>query len=893
MNAQNNVLVLVDGSSYVYRAFHALPALVNRSGMATGAIYGVVTMLKRLLREQDTQRFVVVFDPKGPTFRHELFSDYKANRTMMPNDLVVQIQPLYELIQAMGVPLLIEPNVEADDVIGTLTHQAEQLGWDVVISTGDKDMAQLVNDHVCLINTMSDKTYDVAGVLDKFGVLPKQMIDFLALVGDKSDNVPGVEKVGPKTAAKWLNQYGSLREICNNASKISGKVGEYLRAHIPQFDLTQQLVTIRTDVPVSVSMDDLSLREPDYGKQRTMFELFGFKSLLKDLLVQIGDKSEKKSYSLILTQAEFLVWSKHLHAASVIAIDTETTDYRPMLANLVGISFACDDDKAAYIPLKHVYENCPQQLSLDWVLRQLSAVLSDKNKIIVGQNLKFDLMVLDRHGLSVQGKLFDTMLASYVLNPTAGRHNLSALAFRYLSRNTQSYEDVVGKGVKQISFAQVVVEKACDYAAEDAEVTFALYKILSSEVESAGVGTIFEQVDMPLLKILLKMEERGVLIDQTSLLQQSSELAITIDGLAQRVFAATGEVFNLNSPKQLQTILFEKMGLPVYEKTPTGQPATSEATLQFLSQEYELPGFILNYRGLSKLKSTYTDGLSNEINLNTGRVHCSYNQAVTSTGRLSCTDPNLQNIPIKTQEGRRVRKAFIAADGFDLLSADYSQIELRIMAHISGDEGLLQAFANNQDVHKSTAAEVFSLSVSEVSFEQRRSAKAINFGLIYGMSAFGLARQLSIEQSLAQSYINRYFDRYPGVKQYMEQVKLQANEQGYVETLLGRKLYLPGIRDGNIKRRKAAQRAAINAPMQGTAADIIKLSMQKVAVVIEKYPGKIHLIMQVHDELVFEVSSDLVEIVKPQIVDAMQSAYSLKVPLLVEVGVGKNWADAH
>jgi DNA polymerase-1 len=899
---QTAPFILVDGSSYLYRAFHALPPLTNSRDEPTGAVYGVVNMLRKLMDTYQPQYVAVVFDAKGKTFRDEIFAEYKAHRPPMPEELSSQVEPLLELVQAMGLPLLQVPGVEADDVIGTLAEKATKAGWETVISTGDKDLAQLVNEQVSLINTMNDTRMDVEGVLDKFGVAPEQIIDFLALVGDTSDNIPGVPKVGPKTAAKWLSEYGSLDELVVHAEEIKGKAGENLRAHLEQLELSRQLATIRCDVTLDMDVDELKLKPPDTEKLRSWYERLEFKTWLKQLdggdaqqsTEPLTAKTTKAEYDTVLSKKQFADWLQRLRKAEFFAFDTETTSLDYMQAEIVGVSFAVKAGVAAYVPVAHDYPGAPDQLDRGWALEQLKPLLEDSDKGKLGQNLKYDRSVLRNHGIHLKGIAFDTMLESYVLDSTASRHDLDSLSEKYLSHTNIKFEDVAGKGARQLTFNQITVEQAAPYAAEDADMTLRLHEVLWPRLCAAPkLKALFEEVERPLLEVLGDMERTGVKVDVTMLKRQSRELAERMQEVEDEAHALAGETFNLGSPKQIQAILYDKQQLPVLAKTPKGAPSTAEPVLQELALDYPLPKLILEFRSLSKLKSTYTDKLPGQVNPSTGRVHTSYHQAVAATGRLSSSDPNLQNIPIRTAEGRRIRQAFVAEPGCRVLAADYSQIELRIMAHLSGDAGLVKAFERGEDIHRATAAEVFGSAPDQVSAEQRRSAKAINFGLIYGMSAFGLAKQLGIERGQAQEYVDLYFERYPGVKNYMEQTRALAREQGYVETLFGRRLYLPDIKARNAQRRQAAERTAINAPMQGTAADIIKKAMLAVRDWIEANTAGVKMIMQVHDELVFEVAAQEQKTAEKEIRTRMESAASLSVPLIVDVGVGSNWDEAH
>ena len=900
----DDTLVLIDGSSYLYRAFHALPSLSNSRGDPTGAVHGVLNMINKLVREQASEHIAVVFDAPGKTFRDEIFAEYKANRPPMPDELRLQIDPLLEAVTAMGLPLLRIEGVEADDVIGTLCRQAVKSGLDVLVSTGDKDMAQLVDDKVTLIDTMSGTVLDRNGVKKKFDVYPEQIIDYLALVGDSSDNIPGVPRVGAKTAAKWLNQYGSVAEIVKNANEITGKVGESLRENLDQLALSQQLATIKQSVKLEKKPKDLKRGKPDLEALRALYGRLELRSLLRQLDEQTGgDTTEqelpeipprKGDYQTVLKQSAFKTWLKKIDRAALVAVDTETTSLNYMQAEIVGISLAVKTGEAAYIPLGHDYPGAPDQLPRDEVLAALKDFLEDPDKKKVGHHLKYDAHIFARYGIDLRGMQFDSMLESYVLNSVATRHDMDSVARKYLHISTIHYEDVAGKGAKQLTFNQIDLEQASPYAAEDADITLQLHEYLWGELrKTKSLERLYEEIEQPLVPVLLDMEETGVLIDPKMLKTQSGELAKKMAKLEQEAHDLAGSPFNLGSPKQLQQILFEDLGLPVVRKTPKGQPSTAEDVLQELADEYELPQVILEYRTVSKLKSTYTDKLPEQISPDTGRVHTSYHQAVTATGRLSSTDPNLQNIPIRTPEGRRIRQAFIAPTGFVLLAADYSQIELRIMAHLSGDKGLLNAFAAELDIHKATAAEVFGLDPDEVTADHRRSAKVINFGLMYGMSAFGLAKQLGITRGEAQEYVDLYFERYPGVKAYMDGIRAQAHDLGYVETVFGRRLYLPEINDRNAQRRQYAERSAINAPMQGTAADIIKIAMIAVHKWIKDSGANTRMIMQVHDELVFEVSKDSAEPVRDEIVALMSGAADLAVPLKVDTGIGANWDEAH
>ena len=902
---QSRPFLLVDGSSYLYRAFHVpnLQLLTNASGEPTGAALGVVNMLRSLMTDYDPQYMAVVFDARGKTFRHEMYSEYKANRPSMPEELAVQVEPLHALVRAMGLPLLQVSGVEADDVIGTLARQASANGMDAVISTGDKDMAQLVDEHVTLVNTMSRTELDSNGVLEKFGVQPGQIIDFLALTGDSSDNIPGVPKVGPKTAAKWLRQYGSLDVVMEYADEVKGKVGESLRASLEMLPLSRELTTIRCDLELGSAPQDLQVQAQDTARLRELYTQLDFSRLLEELEgdAAAADSGESAAsgaaavYETVLTEARLDDWLQRLQSAGVFAFDTETTSLDYMAARIVGVSFAVETGEAAYVPLAHDYPGAPQQLDRDSVLARLRPLLENKDNSIIGHNIKYDRNVLNNHDIKLAGIAYDTMLESYVLESTATRHNMDAVALRYLNHTTIKYQDVAGKGAKQLTFNEVPVETAAPYAAEDAEVTLRLHQAMWPKLSAqAELEKVFTDIEMPLVTVLSDMEQTGVAIDTAMLEQQSGELAGRINELEQEAQREAGQPFNLGSPKQIQQLLFEKLQLPVLAKTPKGAPSTAESVLQELALDYPLPRLILEHRSLSKLKSTYTDKLPLQVCVATGRVHTSYHQAVAATGRLSSSDPNLQNIPVRTEEGRRIRQAFVAGPERLLLAADYSQIELRIMAHLSSDAGLLSAFSAGEDVHRATAAEVFGVPPAAVSNDQRRSAKAINFGLIYGMSAFGLAKQLGIARGAAQEYIDLYFARYPGVYAYMEATREQAREQGYVETVFGRRLYLPDINARNGQVRAAAERTAINAPMQGTAADIIKRAMIDMHAWLQTDTGlDVDMIMQVHDELVFEIAAQDVEAARPQIMAIMANAATLKVPLVVDIGTGMNWDEAH
>jgi DNA polymerase-1 len=887
-------LILIDGSSYLYRAFHALPPLTNSKGEPTGAVFGVINMIRKLIQDYDPEHIAVVFDPRGKTTRDEIYPQYKAHRPAMPDELSAQVQPLFSVIRAMGLPLVQIEGIEADDVIATLAKQALKENIPVVISTGDKDMAQLVDGNVTLINTMTNTVFDREGVIKKFGVPPELIIDYLALIGDTSDNIPGVPKVGPKTAVKWLEQYGSLDNIIARAAEVSGKIGDNLRASLTMLPLAKQLVTLQCDVALSTTFVDLKKQAADSVALIALFKQLEFNSWLKELLEGIEPAATECHYETILTQDDLNRWLEKLRHAAALAFDTETTSLNTLDAKLVGISLAIEPHHAAYIPVAHDYLGAPPQLQRDDVLKQLQPLLQDPSKTIILQNAKYDMGVLANYGIEITAPIMDTMLESYVLDSSASRHDMDSLALKYLGKRTISFTDIAGKGAKQLTFNQIDLETAATYAAEDADVTLQLHHALGGRVqEIPELQRVLSDIELPLISVLSHMERNGVRIDAALLAQQSTELGTRLQELEQEAYQLAGSVFNLASPKQLQEILYTQMKLPILEKTPTGAASTGESVLQELALNYPLPKIILEYRGLSKLKSTYTDSLPKQIHPKTGRVHTSYNQTVTSTGRLSSTDPNLQNIPVRNEEGRRIRRAFIAPSGHKLISADYSQIELRIMAHLSQDEALLTAFANKQDIHTATAAEVFGIPFDQVTSEQRRHAKAINFGLIYGMSAFGLASQLNIEQSLAQDYINQYFARYPGVHKYMEQTRELARKQGYVQTVYGRRLYVPDINSSQMMRRRAAERAAINAPMQGTAAEMIKLAMIRLDHWIRNGTLDIKMIMQVHDELVFEVAKQDVDAAIPHIRDIMVTAMDLSVPLEVDVRAGDNWDEAH
>ncbi len=887
-------VVLIDGSSYLFRAFHALPKLMSTKGAHTGAIRGVISMIKKLMKDYEGSHIAVVFDARGKSFRNELYAEYKANRSKMPDDLREQITPIQNIIQMMGLPLIIIEGVEADDVIGTLACQATAMQLPVVISTGDKDMAQLVNEHVTLINTMTDTLMDHEGVIAKFGVRPDQIIDYLALVGDTSDNIPGVPKCGPKTAVKWLAEYGSLEGVIENSDAVKGKVGDYLRDSVDILPLSYQLATIKLDVEMDCSIDELVISDQDESGLREIYTEFEFKQWIDELGADDSSVRVERKYEIILSEERFDYWLNRLADSSEFAFNTETSRLDYMDADLVGISFSLNINEAIYIPLSHSYQGAPEQLDRNTVVTRLKSVLENPDITKIGHNAKYDMSVLARYGVDLNAIGHDTMLESYVLNSIASKHNLEDLALKYLGTATIPYEEVAGKGAKQILFDQVDIESAGEYSAEVADTTLKLKQSLWSKlVTEARLRRVFEDIELPVLKVLSRIERNGVLLDKKLLRAQSNELEKRMQQLEQEAYVLAGEEFNLGSPKQLQTIFFEKLNIPVIKKTPKGQPSTAEPVLQELALDYPLPKVIMEYRGLSKLKSTYTDQLPEQVHESTNRVHTSYEQAVTATGRLSSQNPNLQNIPIRTENGRRVRKAFIAPEGYKLIAADYSQIELRIMAHLSKDERLLSAFKAGEDIHRATAADVFGVDVSEVSDDQRRSAKAINFGLIYGMSAFGLAQQLDIGRNDAQEYVDLYFERYPGVKEYMDRTRQLAADQGFVETLFGRRLYLPEINASNFQRRQAAERTAINAPMQGTAADIIKRAMIRVDEWLENDQVDARMIMQVHDELVLETLSTEIDTVAQTVSRMMSEAAELSVPLVVECGIGDNWEAAH
>ncbi|END2489805.1 TPA: DNA polymerase I [Vibrio vulnificus] len=925
-----NPLILIDGSSYLYRAFHAYPGTMSNGDIPTNAVYGVVNMLRSMMRQFASDRIAVVFDAKGKTFRDDMYPEYKANRPPMPDDLRCQIEPLHQVIKAMGLPLIAIEGVEADDVIGTLAYQASQQGMPVLISTGDKDMAQLVDDNITLINTMTNVVMDREGVIEKFGIPPELIIDYLALMGDKVDNIPGVPGVGDKTATALLQGIGGLSQLYDHLDDIaalsfrgSKTMAKKLVDNKDNALLSYQLATIKLDVALQETPESLLKTEPNKDELIKLYGQLAFKSWLNELLeggtgvVEADEKAQtsvrsgassveseinnaaanidRSQYQTIFDQATFDIWLDKLKASELFAFDTETDSLDYMVANLVGLSFAVAEGEAAYVPVAHDYLDAPEQLDRDWVLAQLKPLLEDDTKAKVGQNLKYDASVLARYGIEMKGIKHDTMLASYVYNSVGGKHDMDSLALRFLQHSCISFEQLAGKGKNQLTFNQIDLNEAAVYAAEDADVTLRLHNRLFANIEQdEKLNAIYQEIEVPLVPVLSRMERTGVLIDDMKLSAQSQEIAVRLGELEQKAYEIAGQPFNMNSPKQLQTILFEQMGLPVIKKTPSGTPSTAEEVLQELALDYPLPSVIMEYRGLAKLKSTYTDKLPKMINPHTGRVHTSYHQAVTATGRLSSTDPNLQNIPIRNEEGRRIRQAFVAPHGYKILAVDYSQIELRIMAHLSGDQALLDAFQQGKDIHAATAAEIMGVSIEQVSSEQRRRAKAVNFGLIYGMSAFGLAKQLGIPRGEAQAYMDKYFERYPGVMQYMEDTRSNASQHGYVETIFGRRLHLPEITSRNVMRRKAAERAAINAPMQGTAADIIKKAMLLVDQWIqEEGNGRVKLLMQVHDELVFEVEESCLTEIESKVQQLMESAAQLNVPLVAEAGHGDNWDQAH
>ncbi|WP_432471360.1 DNA polymerase I [Amphritea sp. HPY] len=914
MTANTSPLILVDGSSYLYRAFFASQQADMRTseGVPTGAVRLVTSMLRSLIKQYPQSPVAVVFDAKGKTFRDEIYTEYKAQRPPMPDDLRTQIEPIHNIVRAMGFPLLSVPGVEADDVIGTMAREASSKGIDTIISTGDKDMAQLVDQHVSLINTMNDSHMDVDGVKDKFGIPPELIIDYLALMGDKVDNIPGVPGVGEKTALALLQGIGSIEQLYQNLDNIaelgfrgSKTMAKKLEANRAEAELSYLLATIKTDLELDIKVEDVPVPEADNAALIELFQQCEFRTWISDLGETSGSSPaavdddliaapEVVEYETILDEKHFKEWLTRLEKAELFAFDTETDSLNYMEANLIGLSFSVEPGKAAYLPVAHDYMGSPSQLDRNYVLEQMKTLLESENHKKVGQHIKYDMNVLARYGIELKGVAFDTMLESYVLNSTATRHNMDAMADTYLDIKTVKFEEIAGKGKKQLTFNQIEMEQAAPYAAEDADITLRLHQTLNAKLaKDADLEQVFSDIELPLIPVLARMEQQGALVDATILAQQSMEHAARLAELETKAHELAGAPFNLSSPKQLQEILFEQQKLPVIKKTPKGAPSTAEEVLQELALDYPLPKMIIEHRSLSKLKSTYTDKLPLMINPATRRIHTSYHQAVTATGRLSSSDPNLQNIPIRSTEGRRIRQAFIAPQGYKMVAADYSQIELRIMAHLSQDQGLLNAFAHGEDVHKATAAEVFKVALDQVTVDQRRSAKAINFGLIYGMSAFGLAKQLGIGRNEAQKYIEHYFETYPGVQRYMDDIRLKAAEDGYVETLFGRRLYLPEIKASNGMRRQAAERTAINAPMQGTAADIIKKAMVKVDHWLQNSDTGARMIMQVHDELILEVPEAEVESVSVQLVELMQSAADLDVPLLVEAGIGDNWDQAH
>ncbi|MDA9762684.1 DNA polymerase I [Gammaproteobacteria bacterium] len=899
MTNPNKKIFLIDGSSYLYRAFHAMPPLTTSNGLPTGAVKGVTNMLRNLRNENPNSHYLAIFDAKGKNFRHSIYNDYKANRPPMPPELREQLAPLKSICNAMGMPVVEIPDVEADDVIATLAVMGAQRGIPMIISSLDKDLMQLVEDPlVKMVNTMNNKVYDVAGVQEKFGVHPDQIIDYLALVGDTSDNIPGVPKVGPKTAVKWLNEFKDLEGITQNAENFPGVVGQNLRDSIQDLDRNVELVTLKKDVDLSVSLDELLAATENQEELNKLFASLEFKNWIKSSDGRSTDEPivsvPSKEYETVLSDKALKTWAEKLNKCSAFAIDTETSSLDTMTADLLGISLSCEEGEGCYIPIQHSYDGMPEQLSLSTIVKTLGDAISNNQKKLVGQNLKFDLPILNRHGIKVTEFLGDTMLMSYVLNSTGTRHGLDRLAVHYLQYQPMKYEEVAGSASKQINFAQVEIPAATFYAAEDADITFRLFNLLDKKLQKEPkLINLLKTLEYPMLKSLLRVETNGAKIDTNMLAEYSKELGLKIDKLSKTAFKMAGEEFNMDSPKQLVEILYNKLELPVLKKTPKGQPSTNEDTLQRLAEEYELPKVIIQYRGLAKLKSTYTDSLVNIQHPDTKRIHTSYQQAVTSTGRLSSTEPNLQNIPIKTAEGRKIREAFVAEKGNVLISADYSQIELRIMAHLSGDKNLTHAFNNNIDVHSATASEIFDVPLEEITTDHRRSAKAINFGLIYGMSAFGLTRQLGIPRHEAQAYLDTYFERYTGVREYMDSTKELAKQNLYVETILGRKLHVTEINASNGLRRQAAERAAINAPLQGSAADIIKKAMIDVDEWIGEDNLNIKMIMQVHDELIFEVKKDFAEEALTNVINLMERAVKLDIPLIVDANQGANWNEAH
>ena len=894
MSEEKDPIILVDGSSYLYRAYHALPPLTTSKNQPTGAIKGVISMIKRVLIDHPDSPLAVVFDAKGKTFRHDMYSEYKANRPPMPEDLVQQIEPIHRIISLMGIKLIMISGVEADDVIGTLAEQARQKRLNTVISTGDKDMTQLVCDNVSVVNTMSGELLDENGVMKKFGVGPELITDYLALIGDKSDNVPGVDKVGPKTAVKWLNEYKNIEGIKKNAESIGGKVGENLRSSIETLDLAHELVKIKIDVPLEIGIEDLAVSEPDVEQLSEVYKELEFNSWLQEAPANKTVKSEiNSSYVCISTEKSLKELIKKASKAKTIAVDTETTGLDYMDTELVGISLSYQAGEAYYIPLKHD-DDSVDQLDLDIVLKELRPLLEDSSNKIIGQNIKFDRNVLAKYGVDIASIKNDTMMMSYVLDASATRHNLDALSSYYLNYKTSTFEDVAGKGVKQITFDKVPIEAATNYAAEDADITLRLYEELNPKLEGEdSLNKLNDEIEIPLIEVLSEMEQNGAILNSKILNSQSKDLESRIKKLEGKAYQLAGEEFNLGSTKQLREIFFEKLKYRIIKKTPGGQPSTDEKVLAELAEEYELPKVLLEHRTLSKLKSTYTDKLPNQVSQSTGKVHTSFHQAVTTTGRLSSSDPNLQNIPIRTEDGRRIRQAFEPSKGNKFISADYSQIELRVMAHMSKDAGLLQAFQEGEDVHSKTASEVFDVGIKDVTSDLRRNAKAINFGLIYGISAFGLGKQLGISRNLAAEYMAMYFEKYPDVKKYMELTKEFASQNGYVETLFGRRLYLRDINATNAMRRQASERAAINAPVQGTAADIMKIAMINMHKAIKKEKSEAKLILQVHDELILDTPKDEIDKIVSLITDSMMGAANLDVPLEIDIGIGDNWDQAH
>ena len=894
MSEDKDPIILVDGSSYLYRAYHALPPLMTSNNQPTGAIKGVISMIKRILIDHPESPLAVVFDAKGKTFRHDMYSEYKANRPPMPEDLVLQIEPIHRIISLMGIKLIMVSGVEADDVIGTLAEQARQKKLNTVISTGDKDMTQLVCESVSVVNTMSGELLDESGVIKKFGVDPDHITDYLALIGDKSDNVPGVDKVGPKTAVKWLQEYSDIEGVINNAESIGGKVGENLRSSIETLKLAHELVKIKIDVPLDVGIEDLQVQEPSSEELSELYKELEFNTWLQESpQKKIIPPSIDSSYECISTQDDLKKLIKKASKAKTIAIDTETTGLDYMDADLVGISISYEPGQAAYIPISHEDDSSPQ-LEMDYVLQELRPLLEDSNEKIIGQNIKFDKNILARYGINISSIKNDTMMMSYVLDASATRHNLDALSSYYLNYKTSTFEDVAGKGVKQVTFDKVPIAEATHYAAEDADITLRLYEELVAKLEAVeSLKVLNQEIEIPLIEVLSEMEQNGAILNSKILNAQSKDLENRIKKLEKSAYNLAGEEFNLGSTKQLREIFFDKLGYRVIKKTPGGQPSTDEKVLAELAEEYELPKVLLEHRTLSKLKSTYTDKLPGQISNSTGKVHTSFHQAVTTTGRLSSSDPNLQNIPIRTEDGRRIRQAFEPSEGHRFISADYSQIELRVMAHMSKDEGLLKAFQEGEDVHSKTASEVFNVDIEEVTTDLRRNAKAINFGLIYGISAFGLGKQLGITRNLAAEYMAMYFEKYPGVKEYMESTKKLAGENGYIETLFGRRLYLRDINASNAMRRQASERAAINAPVQGTAADIMKIAMIKMHKLIKETNIDAKLILQVHDELILDTPAKEIDQVIELVTESMMGAANLDVPLEIDIGIGDNWDQAH